>query len=82
MSEFIPGTGLLDAPAGERGDPELNLARKARDAGFSARQYLKMRGDAVRLTGKALRWDSSMYDQAFLALAAIITDVWGPIQRD
>jgi len=39
-----------------------------------------MRGDAVRLTGKVLRWDSALYDQAFLALAGIIADVWGPIQ--
>jgi hypothetical protein len=80
MSEFIPGSGLLDAPADERGDPELNLARRAKEAGMSAKHYLKMRGDAVRLTGKVLRWDSSLYDQAFLALAGIIADVWGPIQ--
>lgn len=80
MSEFIPGSGLLDAPADERGDPELNLARKAKDAGMSAKQYLKMRGDAVRLTGRVLRWDSSLYDQAFLALAGIIANVWGPLE--
>lgn len=80
MSEFLPGTGLFDVPPDERGEPELNLARKARDAGISAKHYLKMRGDALRLTGKVLHWDSSLYDQAFLALAGIIAEVWGPIQ--
>jgi len=80
MSEFLPGTGLFDAPTDERGDPELNLARKAKEVGMSAKQYVKLRGEAIRLTAKVLRWDSALMDQAQLALAMIVAEVWGPIQ--
>jgi len=80
MSEFLPGSGLFDAPADEKGDPELNLARRAKAAGMSATHYVKMRGGAIRLTGKVLRWDSSLYDQAFIAMALIVAEVWGPKQ--
>ena len=80
MSEFLPGSGLLDAPADEKGEPEINLARKAKAAGYSAKQYVKMRGDAIRLTAKALRWDSGMMDQAMLALAGVVMQIWGPVE--
>lgn len=81
MSEFLPGSGLLDAPWDEKGDPEINLARKAREAGYSAKQYVKMRSDAMRVTARVLHWDSGMMDQAMLALAAIVAQTWGPIEK-
>lgn len=76
MSQF-PGTGLLDPPPDESGDPEYNLAKRARDAGMTREQYVKLRTDAIRLTGKVLRWDSATYDQAFLALALVAEETWG-----
>lgn len=80
MSEFLPGSGLQNAPEYDKGEPELNLARKARDAGMSARQYVQERSVAIRLTARVLHWDSGLMDQAMLALAGIVAEVWGPIQ--
>lgn len=75
MSQF-PGTGLLDPPP-DSNDPERDLARLAKDAGISRKQHVEMRGDAIRLTGRVLGWNSAEYDQAFLALGMICEEVWG-----
>lgn len=80
MSDQFPGTGLFDPPPEEPGDPEYNLAYKAKQKGVTRRAYVQMRSDAIRLTGKTLKWDSETYDKAFAALSMIAEEVWGQIQ--
>ena len=80
MANQFPGTGLNDPPQEETGDPEINLAKKAKDTGHTAKQYIAARSQAIRLTGKTLKWKSHDYDLAFDALAKIVLEVWGPIQ--
>jgi hypothetical protein len=63
-------------PADSSKNPEEELAQKCKRLGITKAHYLKMREDGLRLTARALKWNSATTDEAMLGLYLVADKTW------